>query len=220
MHDLCWSFARQLGKDENCESLEGQVSSNFGGLVKVRRLSIIGNEVNTEVIKKRNELRTLLLRSKPKVALDDLCKVSSNLRILDLCKSNILSLPGSLGDLVHLRYLDVRKSNIKNLLNSIGNLKYLIYLNLEEHKDLSHVPHSIINLLQLIFLNTYNSGVKAIPTGMHKLDKLVEIHGFKPFQNNLEGFSNLDELGAVSDLVALQLVCLEKVLDIFFFLKD
>ncbi|XP_078180568.1 putative disease resistance protein RGA3 [Carex rostrata] len=175
MHDLLWSFARHLGKDENCVLWEGHVLSRYEGSLKVRRLSIEGSKVNTKVIKNEKELRTILLRDKVEVALGDLCKVFSNLRILDLNWSNFSSLPDSFCDLVHLRYLDVSGSNITNLPNSIRNLKYLVYLNIEFCYDLSHVPCSIINLRELKLLNTYYSGVKAIPSGLYKLDKLVEL---------------------------------------------
>ena len=112
MHDLLWSFARQLGKDENCVLGKGQVLSKSDDSIKVRRLSIEANDVNIEVIKKEKGLRTLVLREKSDFALDDLCKTVSNLRILDLCKSNISSLPDSLFGLVHLRYLDVSASKL------------------------------------------------------------------------------------------------------------
>ena len=135
MHDLLWSFARQLGKDENCVLREGQVLSKPEGSLKIRRLSIEENEVNTKLIKNENGLRTLFLCGKPEIGLDDLCKVFSNLRLLDLSWSNFSSLPDSLCDLVHLRYLDVHRSEIRNLPNSIKNLKYLVYLNLNNYEN-------------------------------------------------------------------------------------
>ncbi|XP_078154667.1 putative disease resistance protein RGA3 [Carex rostrata] len=213
MHDLLWSFARQLGKDENCVLREGQVLSRPKGSLKVRRLSVEGNEVNTELIKKENGLRTLLLRDKPEIALDYLYKAFSNLRILDLSGSNFSSLPDSLCDLVHLRYLDVSCSKITNLPNSIGNLKYLLYLSLDWCKSLSDVPSSIISLQELKYLSTYGSGVRGLPTGLNKLDKLVKLYGFKPDKNSLEGYSSLESIETLSQLISLTLYSLEKVSD-------
>ncbi|XP_078182378.1 putative disease resistance protein RGA3 [Carex rostrata] len=213
MHDILGSFARQLGKYENCVLWEGQVLSRPESVLKIRRLSIEGNEINTEVIKKEKGLRTLLLHSKPEIGLNDLCRAFSNLRTLDLSFSNFSSLPNSLCGLMHLRYLDVSFSKIRNLPNSIGNLKCLVFLNLFCCKDLSHVPISIINLQELKYLCTSLSGVRAIPSGLNKLDKLAVLYGFKPDKNNLEGFSSLDGIETLSQLINLQLCSLEKVLD-------
>ncbi|XP_078150239.1 putative disease resistance protein RGA3 [Carex rostrata] len=213
MHDLLWSFARHLGKNENCVLREVSDAKTEGSL-KIRRLSIEGTEVNTGVIRKEKGLRTLLLHhGKPKIGLDNLCKALSNLRILDLSMSKFSILPDSLCDLVHLRYLDIKNSKVTELPNSIGNLKYLVYLNLSYCSNLSHVPQNIINLQELKFLDIWQSRIKTIPAGLKKLDKLVELHGFKPYGNNLEGFSSLDELETLSNLIILNLQCLEEVSD-------
>ncbi|XP_078149396.1 putative disease resistance protein RGA3 [Carex rostrata] len=213
MHDLLWSFARHLGKNENCVLREASDVKTEGSQ-KIRRLSIEGNEVNSRVIRKEKGLRTLLLHhSKPEIGLDDLCKALSNLRILDLSESNFSILPNSLCDLVHLRYLDVKRSEVTELPNSIGNFKYLVYLNLSFCSNLSHVPQNIINLQELKFLDITESRIEKIPAGLKKLDKLIELHGFQPYQNNLEGFSSLDELETLSNLIILSLECLEKVSD-------
>ncbi|XP_078158383.1 putative disease resistance protein RGA3 isoform X3 [Carex rostrata] len=213
MHDLLWSFARQLGKDENCVLREGDVLSRPEVSLKIRRLSIEGNKVNIELFQKENGLRTLFLRDKPEIALDYLCKAFSNLRMLDLRSSNFSSLPDSLCDLMHLRYLDVCGSQIRNLPNSIGNLKCLVYLNLANCRGLSSVPRSITNLQELKFLCTYYSGVRGIPAGLNKIDKLVQLIGFNPDNNHLDGFSSLDSLGTLSKLINLSLYSLEKVSD-------
>ncbi|XP_078158381.1 putative disease resistance protein RGA3 isoform X1 [Carex rostrata] len=213
MHDLLWSFARQLGKDENCVLREGDVLSRPDGPLKIRRLSIEGNKVNTELFKKENGLRTLFLRDKPEISLDYVCKAFSNLRMLDLRSSNFSSLPNSLCELMHLRYLDVAGSKITKLPNSIGNLKYLAYLNLTRCKILLDVPRSITNLQELKLLETTDSGVRGIPLGLNKLEKLVQLLGFRPDETSLEGFSSLDSIEALSQLISLMLYNLEKVSD-------
>ncbi|XP_078159257.1 putative disease resistance protein RGA3 [Carex rostrata] len=213
MHDLLWSFARQLGKDENCVLREEQVLSRPDSLLKIRRLSIEGNKVNTELFKKENGLRTLLLCDEPEISLDYLCKAFSNLRLLDLPCSNFSSLPDSLCDLMHLRYLDVCGSNISNLPCSIGNLKNLVYLNLHSCRDLSYLPRSITNLQELKLLCTTDSGVRGIPVGLNKLEKLVQLVGFRPDKNSLQGFSSLDSIEALSQLISLRLYNLDKVSD-------
>ncbi|XP_078149387.1 putative disease resistance protein RGA3 isoform X1 [Carex rostrata] len=213
MHDLLWSFARHLGKNENCVLREVSDAKTEGSQ-KIQRLSIEGNEVNLGVIRKEKGLRTLLLHhGKPEIGLDDLCKALSNLRILDLSESNFSILPNSLCDLMHLRYLNIKNSEVTELPNYIGKLKYLVYLNLSHCSNLSHVPPNIINLKELKFLNILGSSIEKIPVGLKKLDNLVELHGFKPYGNNLEGFSSLDELGTLSNLIILHLQCLEEVSD-------
>ncbi|KAF3339393.1 putative disease resistance protein RGA3 [Carex littledalei] len=215
MHDLLWSFARQLGKDENYVLREGQVLSGSEGSIKVRRLSIEGNEVNTKVIKKEKGLRTLLLYSKSEIALVDMCKASLNLRILDLSwsNSNFSSLPDSLGNLVHLRYLNVSNSKLGNIPNSIGNLRKLVYFSCSNCKELSYFPQRISNLRELRYLNFRDTKVEAVPMGLNNLEKLYDLYGFKPYKNSLEGFSSLDMLESLSQLISLWLEGLEIVSD-------
>ncbi|XP_078158852.1 disease resistance protein RGA2-like [Carex rostrata] len=145
MHDLLWSFANQLGKDENYVLREGGVLSRPDGPLKVRRLFIEGNKVNTELFKKENGLRTLFLRNKPEISLDYVCKAFSSLCILDLRQSNFSSLPNSFCDLMHLRYLDISENvsnkniaNRANLLNK-GRLQrlWLFYNTLSSEGQLS-----------------------------------------------------------------------------------
>ncbi|XP_078148745.1 putative disease resistance protein RGA3 [Carex rostrata] len=214
MHDLLWSFTRQLGKDENCILGNGQVLSKFDSTLKLRRLSIEGDVVNIEIIKKKKGLRTLLLRAKPEFPLDDLCKTVSKLRILDIGGSNISCLPDSLFGLVHLRYLDVRQTKLRTIPNAIGNLRNnLVFLNCEGCFELSHIPKSISSLPELRGFNLLDTKVKAIPAGLNNLENLRHLYGFKPYNNNSEGFSSLDGLESLSKLIVLYLDGLEKVSD-------
>ncbi|KAF3325261.1 disease resistance RPP13-like protein 1 [Carex littledalei] len=214
MHDILWSFACQLGKNENYLLRGGQAVSRFEGSMKLRRLSIEGNEVNIEVIRKEKGLRTLIY-FEPEIALDDMCKAFSNLRIIDLgsCNSNLSSLPDSLCDLVHLRYLDVSNTKLVKIPNSIGNLRNLVHFSCYGCEELSHVPHSIGNLRELRYLNFKNTKVEAIPMELNNLEKLSHLFGFVPYKNSLEGFSSLDGLELLSKLIGLSLGGLERVSD-------
>ncbi|XP_078148752.1 putative disease resistance protein RGA3 [Carex rostrata] len=213
MHDLLWSFTRQLGKDENCVLDNGQVFSKFDSTLKVRRLSIEGDVVNIEIIKKQKGLRTLLLFNKPEFPLDDLCKTVSKLRILNIGGSNISCLPDSLFGLVHLRYLDVWQTKLRTIPNAIGNLKKLVWLDCRECVELSHIPKSISSLPELRYFSLTNTKVEAIPTGLNNLENLRHLYGFKPYKNSSEGFSSLDGLESLSQLRVLHLDGLEKVSD-------
>ncbi|XP_078149921.1 putative disease resistance protein RGA3 [Carex rostrata] len=214
MHDILWSFACQLGKDENCQLRGGQVLSKYDGSMKIRRLSIEGNMVNIEVIKKEKGLRTLIYYE-PGIALDDMCKAFSNLRTINLgpYNSNLSSLPDSLCDLMHLRYLDISNSGLAKIPNSIGNLRNLEYFNCFDCKKLSYAPPSIGNLRELRFLNFLNTNVKAIPTALNNLGKLSHLIGFVPCKDSLEGFSSLDGLEFLQKLIYLCLMGLERVFD-------
>ncbi|XP_078151073.1 putative disease resistance protein RGA3 [Carex rostrata] len=214
MHDILWSFACQLGKEENCLLRGGQVVSRSDSSMKVRRLSIEGNEVNIELIKKEKGLRTLIYFQSG-IALDVLCKAFSNLRTIDLgfSESNLSSLPDSLCDLVHLRYLDVSKTKLVNIPNSIGNLRNLVYFDCSGCEELSHVPPSFGNLRELRFLNFQGTKVEAIPMELNNLENLSHLFGFVPYKNSLEGFSSLDRLEFLSKLVQLGLVGLERISD-------
>ncbi|XP_078151074.1 putative disease resistance protein RGA3 [Carex rostrata] len=214
MHDILWSFACQLGKEENCLLQGGQALSRLEGSMKVRRLSIEGNEVNIELIKKERGLRTLIY-FEPRIPLDDLCKAFSNLRTLDLglSESNLSSLPDSLCDLLHLRYLNVNNTKLVNIPNSIGNLRNLVYFTCYGCEELSHVPPSIGNLRELRYLDFRGTKVEAIPMELNNLENLSHLFGFVPYKNSLDGFSSLDGLESLSKLILLSLVGLERVSD-------
>jgi Leucine-rich repeat (LRR) protein len=143
MHDLVWTIARYLGKDENHTLKEDGILKRESSS-KLRRLSMKGIEANSEVVTKEKCLRTLLIGKKVLGnAVVDLCRNLSNLRILDLSFCNISTLLDSLSRLVHLRYLDVSNSIIRILPVTMGNLKNLIYLDIMNCIELSHLPHSI-----------------------------------------------------------------------------
>jgi hypothetical protein len=210
MHDLLWSFARYLGKDENHILKEGNGMLKRESSSKLRRLSMKGIEANSQIGYKEKYLRTLLIEKVHENALADLCRNLSNLRILDLSLCNISTLPDALSRLVHLRYLDVSSSMIRILPVSMGNLRNLIYLDISDCTKLSHLPHSITNLRQLRYLYLLRTKVETIPTGLKNLKKLIQLIGFKP-DNNPKGSSSLDELEALSQLVCLSLNGLERV---------
>ncbi|XP_078151072.1 putative disease resistance protein RGA1 [Carex rostrata] len=214
MHDILWSFACQLGKEENCLLRAGQAVSRLEGFMKVRRLSIEGLEVNIELIKKEKGLRTLTY-FEPVIAFDDLCKAFSNLRTIDLAfsKSNLSNLPDSLCDLVHLRYLDVSNTKLVNIPNSIGNLRNLVLFSCYHCEELSHVPPSIGNIRELRYLNFKGTKIEAIPMKLNNLKNLSHLTGFVPYNNSLEGFSSLDGLEFLSKLICIGLVDLERVSD-------
>ena len=82
-----------------------------------------------------------------------------SLKVLDLCRMSIKSLPTSLRhlckDLVHL---DLSATKIKKFSESIGDLIRLKFLRLVDCKKLRHLPLSIAQLTSLC-LHTDGSGI-------------------------------------------------------------
>ncbi|KAJ4782068.1 Disease resistance protein (CC-NBS-LRR) [Rhynchospora pubera] len=214
MPDMWRSFAEFLGKGENFIMRKAEFSHSSKYSLKLRRLSVETTIVDPDFLKIENPLRTLVIRNNPMGdVLSDMLLSFPYLRMLDLYKSNINSLPDSFCDLVHLRYLNLEGSKLQNLPNSIGNLRKLVYLNLKNCEQLSHVPSSICDLLDLRFLSLYRSKVEVFPMGLRKLKKLVEFHGFTPYDNS-NGFSSLEDLGTLDQILELSLCGLEKAMDV------
>ncbi|KAJ4806692.1 Disease resistance protein (CC-NBS-LRR) [Rhynchospora pubera] len=216
MHDLLRSFgAEYLAKNENYKMMEGGLISRCESSLKLRRLSIEKGVVDPDLLNKEKSIRTLILNQYPMSDfLSDAILSFSYLRIVDFLSSNISSLPDPFFNLVHLRYLSLYNTKLETLSNSIGKLKKLLYLNLGNCYLLSHVPSSIFTLLELKFLSFYCTNIKIFPMGFKNLEKLVEVYGFKPYKNSSEGFSSLEDLGTMSQLLWIELCNLDKALDI------
>ncbi|KAJ1688989.1 hypothetical protein LUZ63_013144 [Rhynchospora breviuscula] len=217
MHDLMRSFAEYVRDNDSLTMREGELSHRYESLLKLRRLSVEKIEVgsNLDFLNKDKSLRTLLLINN--LLGDVLFKVLpsfSHLRIVVLSHSNISSLSDSFCALVQLRYLDLFRTNLITLPNSIGNLRKLKYLNIGECRQLSHVPSSIVDLLELRFLCFHKTKSEVFPVGLRRLTKLVQLLGFKPNNDRSKGHSSLEDLGTLSQLSRLDLYSLEKASDI------
>ncbi|KAK4591993.1 hypothetical protein RGQ29_016460 [Quercus rubra] len=78
------------------------------------------------------------------------------LRLLDLNRTGIRSVPHSIGKLKHLRHLDLSWNDIKMLPNSITRLQNLEVLNLYYCVELIELPRNISRLVNLRHLNIEN----------------------------------------------------------------
>ncbi|KAJ4771318.1 Disease resistance protein (CC-NBS-LRR class) family [Rhynchospora pubera] len=215
MHDLLRSFAGYLTKGENSIISKNVLSRKSESFLKLRRLSIEGTTKDLEFCKKEKYLRTLLLiDNRMGDVLQDMLLLFSQLRTLDLANSNITRLSDSFCGLEHLRFLNLSQSKLQSLPNSIGNLRRLVYLNLNNCEQLSHVPSSIFDLLDLGYLSIYNTKVMLFPLGLRKLEKLIQFHGFKPYKNSSNSFSSLEDLGTMYQISELSLYSLDKALDV------
>ncbi|ERN12924.1 hypothetical protein AMTR_s00050p00210650 [Amborella trichopoda] len=90
------------------------------------------------------------------------------LRVLDLCLTNIESLPYSVSHLVNLRVLILcRCKKLKKLPPTIGKLNQLQMLDLEGCTAIKELDSGLAELTNLIFLNlSAMSGLKSLPTGL------------------------------------------------------
>ncbi|XBH66122.1 hypothetical protein VPH35_119581 [Triticum aestivum] len=131
------------------------------------------------------------------------------LRTLHAESIDVAVLVESLGKLKHLRYLLIQKSNISSLPDNIGNMKFLQFIGLVECQQFVKVPHSILKLGQLRYLNFYDSSVNSIPRGFCVLTNLRNLRGFPAQTDGV--WCSLDELGPLSELRSLGVQRLENV---------
>ncbi|GAB2293267.1 hypothetical protein Dimus_027472 [Dionaea muscipula] len=181
MHDLMHDLAQEVAGTETIVAKLGMTTFDNK---RARHLSFdysLSSEVPTSLFELKS-LRTFLL---PKhVFMDDgqLSQIFSSfscLRVLDLCRLNIESLPSSIGDLVHLRYLDLSLTEIKGLPASITKLQNLQTLKLHQC-FLEILPMDIRKLINLRHLSVSDcNSLTCMPAGigtltnLHKLDYFV-----------------------------------------------
>ncbi|THU59915.1 hypothetical protein C4D60_Mb07t07060 [Musa balbisiana] len=126
IHDLLLDLARYEARKLNfCRSIRDK-----GDSTDLRRLSITDDEgvhQYTSLGFSIPKLRSLLCLLKYDVDMPSKSMIhgSKFLRVLDLQRVYIESLPSEIGDLILLRYLDLSFSVVKKLPSSIGNLCHL-----------------------------------------------------------------------------------------------
>ncbi|XP_072976243.1 putative disease resistance protein RGA3 [Typha angustifolia] len=98
------------------------------------------------------------------------CKLRC-LRVLDLNHSEIVVLPGSVGDLIHLRYLGLSNTRIRRLPESVSDLFNLQTLDLN-HSEIEELPVSVGDLTHLRYLGLSNTRIKRLPESVSDLCNL------------------------------------------------
>ncbi|XP_057524901.1 putative disease resistance protein RGA4 [Amaranthus tricolor] len=182
MHDLMHDVAQEVvGKE-----IQTTVHSMDGDLDKKIRHLKRSNSTNVFRTQK-SQLRSYVdvrYRIEYNNKMDQVCAASmfgnwKCLRALDLSRSSIKSLPGSIGKLLHLRYLDLSENNFKVLPRAITNLYNLQTLQLFFCKQLKELPKDIDKLVQLRVLNISRcDGLTYMPRGITKLTDLRELGMF------------------------------------------
>ncbi|XP_029149368.1 putative disease resistance RPP13-like protein 1 [Arachis hypogaea] len=120
------------------------------------------------------------------------------LRVLSFRHFEILSLPDSIGELIHLRYLDLSYTSIVTLPESLCRLYNLQTLKLTDCKELEMLPNRMQDLVNLRHLDiTGADSLKEMPKGMSNLKHLNFLTRYivgKQVENGIR------ELGALDDL--------------------
>lgn len=95
------------------------------------------------------------------------------LRVLDLSRTAIKSLPTTLWQLIQLEYLDLSCTEIEDISENINNLCRLQFLNLSQCSKLKSLPQAICNLSELQFLDLSGcSKLHSVPSQIHEIKNL------------------------------------------------
>ncbi|KAL4190964.1 hypothetical protein AMTRI_Chr07g27240 [Amborella trichopoda] len=182
-----------------------------------KRISLMYNNLSSlPELQECPKLVTLLLLGN-----EDLVAIPTNhffecmpkLRVLDLCLTNIESLPYSVSHLVNLRVLILcRCKKLKKLPPTIGKLNQLQILDLEGCTAIKELDSGLAELTNLIFLNLSGmSGLKSLPTGL--LCSLVNLEYLNVFISGGLKWSTARSIREESwmsawELTRLRLLCL------------
>ncbi|CAO2819547.1 unnamed protein product [Amaranthus hypochondriacus] len=124
----------------------------------------------------------------------------SCLRVLDLHRLGLKTVPDSIGNLIHLRYLNLSETQIKELPSSITKLLNLQTLNLYGCWKLQVLPTGIRKLKNLRSLDIgHCNNLKEMPSGIGKLTLLQKLPRFvsnyqKSHQAKLSELKQLNNL--------------------------
>ncbi|XP_066161679.1 disease resistance RPP13-like protein 4 [Oryza sativa Japonica Group] len=217
IHDLLRQLAFHLSRQE---CFVGDPETQGGNKMSVvRRISVVTGKdmvVLPRMDKEEYKVRTYRTSYHKSLKVDSsLFRRLKYLRVLDLTKSYVQSIPDSIGDLIHLRLLDLDSTDISCLPESLGSLKNLQILNLQWCVALHRLPLAITKLCSLRRLGIDGTPINEVPMGIGGLKFLNDLEGF-PIGGGgndnakIQDGWNLEELRPLPHLRKLQMIKLEK----------
>ncbi|KAM3206578.1 hypothetical protein ACQJBY_061972 [Aegilops geniculata] len=217
MHDVVRSFAQFAARDEAVAVQSGE-NGNISKLTaqKFLHLSVESKVSESEgldwsSLEAQKALRTLIcvghVNIKPGDSLVDFPCLRT--LILHTNSANVAPLVESLHELKHLRYLSIWNSDISCLPDNIGKMKFLQYISLGGCQQFVKLPHSIVNLGKLWFLDVRETSINGIPRGFRALKNVRTLSGFPVLVDG--DWCSLEELGPLSQLRFLYLRELQNV---------
>ncbi|KAL0339833.1 UNVERIFIED_CONTAM: hypothetical protein Sradi_4500100 [Sesamum radiatum] len=157
----------------------------------------------SDALKNFKQLRTLLVLEDCGAVIkqlpSDIFLGLKLLRTLDLSRTHISELPGSIGTVESLRYLDVSETPIKRLPESTDRLLFLQTLKLRGCFGLFVLPRGLRRLVNLRHLDLdIISQLKSMPTGMGNLSKLQTLKAFIVGKNDGCGIGELKNMNDIT----------------------
>nr|UBY07624.1 NBS-LRR disease resistance protein [Dasypyrum villosum] len=215
MHDVVRSFAQFLARDEALVAHSGE--TNIASKLSAHgflRLSVESKASESEgldwsSLQQQKTLRALISVGCINIKPGDSFVHFPSLRTLHIESAHVVVLLESLHELKHLRHLSLKNTDISSLPDSIGKMKLLQYISLKGCKQFVNLPHSLVKLGQLRYLNFSETSIEGIPKGFHALTNLRALLGF-PAQVDGD-WCSLEELGPLSQLKHLELDGLENI---------
>ncbi|KAK4412776.1 Mitogen-activated protein kinase kinase [Sesamum alatum] len=199
MEDVANSYFDILIHEENQGNL-GKISGEALHLTwHCKRL----DRTLSDALRNFKQLRTLLVLEDCGAVIkqlpNDIFLGLKLLRTLDLSRTHISELPGSIGTVESLRYLDVSETPIKRLPESTDRLLFLQTLKLRCCFGLFALPRGLRRLVNLRHLDLdIISQLKSMPTGMGNLTKLQTLKAFIVGKNNGCGIGELKNMNDIT----------------------
>ncbi|XP_071677530.1 uncharacterized protein [Lolium perenne] len=215
MHDVVRSFAQFVSRDEALAAHSGETNIRSKiSAYKFLRLSLENKSWESDgldwsSLQTQTMLRTLILVGNINMKSGDLLAKFSSLRTLYADSTGVGELAEFLHQFKHLRYLCLENSDIASLPDNLGQLKFLQFISLCGSKQFVELPHSIVQLSQLRYLNFHGTSICGIPKGFCVLTNLRIVFGFPAVEDG--DWCSLEELGPLYQLTDIGLQGLENV---------
>ncbi|KAK9923165.1 hypothetical protein M0R45_031597 [Rubus argutus] len=208
MHDLIHDLAQSISTPFFLQ-VKDNFPKDFGEVS--RHVSLISNIVEqplSEIIKKSNKLRTLLMLAGIHFTAfgktpGEIFNSLKYMRTLDLSSSSLQELSDSIKNLKLLRYLDLSKTEIRKLPDSICNLYHLETLKLLQCPWLFTLPSKLKNLVNLRHLELDEMFWYKALTLPESIGCLTSLHNLHKFQIGCKKGYKLEELKKMKYLTGL-----------------